>query len=111
MSMPDTINTVRWIAKLKIMGRKLIYFRQTITKNTLALILESFAVYYILKFDPSYFRYSILTHNSSHGCTLLISKKDFGPVGSFSINLMNTQHFDIWFRLASEYTLQVFKSV
>lgn len=53
---------------------------------------------------PEKFRHWITTENSLHGCTLLIPKSAFDSVGLFNNNLRTTQDYDLWFRMAMQYS-------
>lgn len=53
---------------------------------------------------PEHFRYWLTVEKKLHGCTLLIPKSAFKKVGSFNENLRVTQDYDLWFRMANEYS-------
>lgn len=63
------------------------------------------AVIVQLKGVPSEnFRYWITVENKLHGCTLLIPRRAFEKVGSFNESLRTTQDYDLWFRMAKEFS-------
>lgn len=49
------------------------------------------------------FRFFITKNNTFYGCTLLIPRKCFDPIGLFNESLKTTQDYDMWFRLAEFY--------
>jgi hypothetical protein len=51
-----------------------------------------------------HFRYWITVENRLHGCTLLIPRTAFEKVGGFNEALRTTQDYDLWFRMAKEYS-------
>jgi hypothetical protein len=53
---------------------------------------------------PAHFRYWITVENQLHGCTLLIPRSAFAKVGGFDVSLRTTQDYDLWFRMASEFS-------
>lgn len=53
---------------------------------------------------PHKFRYFLTTKGSLHGCTLLIPKKCFAVCGQFDEDLKNVQDYDMWFRIAHDFT-------
>ena len=53
---------------------------------------------------PERFRYWITVENSLHGCTLLIPRCAFEKVGNFNESLRTTQDYDLWFRMAKEFS-------
>jgi len=53
---------------------------------------------------PDDFRYFITVNNSVHGCTLLIPRAAFEECGIFNEGLRTTQDYDLWFRMAREFS-------
>ncbi|MBW6474931.1 MAG: glycosyltransferase [Anaerolineaceae bacterium] len=53
---------------------------------------------------PKHFRYWITVENRLHGCTLLIPRNAFEKVGGFNESLRTTQDYDLWFRMAKEFS-------
>ena len=51
------------------------------------------------------FRYSIVINSLVNGCTFLIPKSCFDQCGFFDESLKIVQDYDMWFRLASAYTI------
>jgi len=51
------------------------------------------------------FRYSIVINSLVNGCTFLIPKSCFDQCGLFDESLKIVQDYDMWFRLASAYTI------
>ena len=49
---------------------------------------------------PESFRYQLLKSNPIHGCTVLIPTACFEGVGLFREDLISTQDYDLWFRMA-----------
>ncbi|OJV90496.1 MAG: hypothetical protein BGO43_06515 [Gammaproteobacteria bacterium 39-13] len=58
---------------------------------------------YMKGVSPEKFRYWITFENCLHGCTLLIPKAAFAECGLFNENLLTTQDYDLWFRIAEKY--------
>jgi hypothetical protein len=54
--------------------------------------------------QSEHFRYWITIENRLHGCTLLIPRHAFQKVGKFNENLRTTQDYDLWFRIAKEFS-------
>jgi glycosyltransferase involved in cell wall biosynthesis len=50
-----------------------------------------------------HFRYAMTMRSCVHGCTLLIPRSAFEKVGRFDENLLTTQDYDLWFRMAETY--------
>jgi glycosyltransferase involved in cell wall biosynthesis len=57
------------------------------------------------------FRYSIVINSLVNGCTFLIPKSCFDQCGLFDESLKIVQDYDMWFRLASAYTIDHFAEV
>jgi len=57
------------------------------------------------------FRYSIVINSLVNGCTFLIPKSCFDQCGLFDESLKIVQDYDMWFRLASAYTIDHFPEV
>lgn len=53
---------------------------------------------------PEHFRYSLMVDISVQGCTLLIPRSAFEKVGGFNERLRTTQDYDLWFRMAKEFS-------
>lgn len=53
---------------------------------------------------PDNFRYWLTMESAIHGCTLLIPKRAFNEMGKFSEQLRTTQDYDLWFRMAKNYS-------
>ncbi len=53
---------------------------------------------------PEHFRYWLTVDNSLNGCTLLIPRSAFEKMGGFNESLRTTQDYDLWFRMAKEYS-------
>jgi len=53
---------------------------------------------------PEHFRYWITVENRLHGCTLLVPRRAFEEVGGFNEKLRTTQDYDLWFRMAKEFS-------
>lgn len=53
--------------------------------------------------ESNSFRYWLTEKNILHGCSLLIPKIAFKECGLFNEDLITTQDYDMWFRLASKY--------
>lgn len=54
--------------------------------------------------QAEHFRYWITVENRLHGCTLLIPRQAFKRVGGFNEKLRTTQDYDLWFRMAKEFS-------
>ena len=59
---------------------------------------------YLKGVPPEHFRYWLTVENSLHGCTLLIPRSAFEKVGGFNESLRTTQDYDLWFRMAKEFS-------
>lgn len=53
---------------------------------------------------PAQFRYWITVENCLHGCTLLIPRAAFERAGGFNEALRTTQDYDLWFRMAKDFS-------
>lgn len=53
---------------------------------------------------PEHFRYSLMVDISVHGCTLLIPRSAFEKVGCFNERLRTTQDYELWFRMAKDFS-------
>lgn len=51
-----------------------------------------------------HFRYWITVENQLHGCTLLVPRVAFEAVGRFNETLRTTQDYDLWYRMAAEFS-------
>lgn len=56
------------------------------------------------KVPPEYFRPWITIKTNLHGCTLLIPKSALLELGGFNEKLRTTQDYDLWFRMAQQYS-------
>lgn len=54
-------------------------------------------------FKPDLFCIALIISNPLHGCDALVPKKSFEQVGGFNEQLLTTNDYDMWFKLASNY--------
>jgi glycosyltransferase involved in cell wall biosynthesis len=55
-------------------------------------------------YTPGEFRKALIIDNPIHGCSALVPRICFERVGLFDERLRTTQDYDLWFRLAKEYS-------
>ncbi len=58
-----------------------------------------------------HFKPQLLENNFLHGCALLIPRTIFDAVGFFNENLMTTNDYDLWFRMADDFRFEYLPEV
>ncbi|MBC7946412.1 MAG: glycosyltransferase [Chitinophagaceae bacterium] len=55
------------------------------------------------KFKPDFFCIALILSNPLHGCDALVPKRCFEQVGMFNEEMITTNDYDMWFKLALNY--------